>query len=423
MKSHFDLPIDRRNTRSVKWDEAAEGVLPMWVADMDFATAPVVQEAIRQRAQHPCFGYVLVPDEYYDAIIDWQRRRHQWQVSRESILYTIGVVPAVSACISAITQPGDKVIILTPVYNCFFSSIRNCGCQVESVALTHTWDEETQRTSWSVDLAALEAAAQDSKATTLLLCNPHNPTGHCWTRDELLSIARICAAHGVTVISDEIHCELTAPGTSYTPWGTLYASGSNEGSADVLPRYVACSSPSKAFNIAGLQNAYLICPDAELRRRIDRVINIHEICDVNPFGVEALIAAYSQEGEQWLDDLRQYLWDNYAEACRMLLSATPSSSTTSSQQPQPDSSQQPQPTSYSPRLRISDLQATYLLWLDISDFGDSTELSQRLMSQHGLWVTDGKVYGEEGAGYLRINLACPRDRMREGLSRLLTGLK
>lgn len=400
MEYDFDLLIDRRNTRSVKWDEAAEDVLPMWVADMDFATAPVIQEAILKRAQHPCFGYVLVPEAYYDAIIDWQRRRHKWQVSRESILYTIGVVPAISACIKAITQPSDKVIVLTPVYNCFFSSIRNCGCQIEEVTMLDSWDEDTQRTYWTVDTEALEEAASDEKATVLLLCNPHNPTGHCWNEYELKHIAQICQRHGITVISDEIHCELTAPGTSYTPWGTLPINDTDE-----APRYVVCCSPSKAFNIAGLQNAYIVCPDAELRHRIDRVINIHEICDVNPFGVEALIAAYSVEGEAWLDQLRSYIWDNYKEACEMLLEALSNDCREGR------------------NIYISELEATYLMWIDVSDFELQEKMSKRLIKQFGLWVSDGAIYGRDGNGYLRINLACPRSRMQEGIKRLIKGLK
>lgn len=391
MAYNFDELINRRTTNSVKWDEAEEGVIPMWVADMDFATAPCIQAAVTQRALHPCYGYVMVPDAYYKSIIDWMQWRHQWTIERDWILYTSGVVPAISAIIKAVTQPGDKVILLTPVYNCFFSSVRNCGCQLEEVPL-QTISTPHGLTS-AIDFDALEKAAADDKATVLLMCNPHNPTGHIWNREELERVARICRQHHVTVISDEIHCELTHPMRNYVPWGTL--------PAEIQPSYAVCTSPSKAFNTAGLQNASIICPDPALRRRIDRVINIHEICDVNPFGVEAVIAAYKQ-GDKWLDDLRSYLWKNYDTALSYLKEQLPS-------------------------LRIFDLQSTYLMWVDVSAYlkvGETVEeLSERLIREQKIWMTAGTVYGKAGEGYIRINIACPRSRMMEGLKRFVEGLK
>lgn len=280
----FDEGVERRHGDSYKWDTSMpDDVLPLWVADMDFATAPAVQEALRHRVEQGAFGYVKVPDAYYDALISWFSRRHGWDIARESVLYTSGVVPALSAVIKALAVPGDKVIVQTPVYNCFFSSIRNNGCEVLENPLRFTGD------SYEMDFDDLAAKAADPRARLLLLCNPANPAGRVWTRDELMELARICRHNNVTVVSDEIHCELVYPPYRYTPFGSL--------PAEFSQRAVVCLSPSKAFNTAGLQNAVIVAPDADMRRRIDKAININEVCDVNPFGVAALIAAYN-EGEE-----------------------------------------------------------------------------------------------------------------------------
>ncbi|MDE6858205.1 MAG: pyridoxal phosphate-dependent aminotransferase, partial [Alistipes sp.] len=298
MKYDFDEIIPRRGTNSCKWDTPAdEGVLPMWVADMDFRTAPAVVDAVRRRAEHGIFGYTKVPDAYYRAIVGWFSRRHGWTIDPQTIIYTTGVVPALSASIKALTRPGDRVLVMTPAYNCFYSSIRNNGCELSAVPMIYS-----AGSSYAVDFEALERAAADERARLLLLCNPHNPGGRVWTRDELRRIGEICLRHDVFVVSDEIHCELTFDGRDYTPYATL--------GGEFARRSVVCTSPSKAFNIAGLQTANIIAPDDEVRRRIDRAINDNEVCDIGPFGVEALMAAYG-EGEEWLDALRGYLWDNY----------------------------------------------------------------------------------------------------------------
>ena len=386
----FDNTPDRRGTNCVKWDEAAEGVLPLWVADMDFATAPCVQQAVMRRAMHPCYGYTIVPDAYYEAIQHWFATRHDWQIGREEILYTIGVVPAIAAILKAVCQVGDNVAMLTPIYNCFYSNVRNAGCQCVSVPLLCHHETEV---SFSIDWQALEAALAHEKTTVLLLCNPHNPVGRIWTKEELQRIAQLCQQHHVTVISDEIHNELTAPGTLYTPWGTI--------GEEYQSMAAICTSPSKSFNIAGLQNANIIVRDAELRRRIDRAININETCDVNPFGVEAVIAAYN-EGGAWLDALRVYIWANYDYA-RMYINKE------------------------LPQLPIADLQATYLMWVDCRSIeaalAKSSDLSQRLQDEAKVWFTAGHVYGEEGRGWLRINLATSRATLAEALSRFVQWVK
>lgn len=380
MKYDFDKTIDRRATNSYKWDSAPEGVLPMWVADMDFRTAPAIIDALQKRVAHGIFGYTRVPDAYYGAVTSWFSRRHGWDIDREWIIYTSGVVPAVSAVIKALTVPGDKVIVQTPVYNCFFSSIRNNGCEIVSNPLRRTAD------TYEMDFDALERCAADPRAKVMLLCNPHNPAGRVWTPDELTRLGNICLRNGVTVVSDEIHCELVYQGFKYTPFASL--------SDAFLHRSVTCVSPSKAFNIAGLQIANIVAFDNDLRSRIDKAININEVCDVNPFGVAATIAAYN-EGEEWLNQLVDYLHGNYeamAEFCRREL----------------------------PEFPITRLEGTYLVWMDCSSLGmPSDALEHALLDDARLWLNAGTMYGAEGEGYMRWNIACPRSVMLDGLNRFL----
>ena len=380
MKYDFDKTIDRRATNSYKWDSAPEGVLPMWVADMDFRTAPAIIDALQKRVAHGIFGYTRVPDAYYDAVTSWFSRRHGWDIDREWIIYTSGVVPAVSAVIKALTVPGDKVIVQTPVYNCFFSSIRNNGCEIVSNPLRRTAD------TYKMDFDALERCAADPRAKVMLLCNPHNPAGRVWTPDELTRLGNICLRNGVTVVADEIHCELVYQGFKYTPFASL--------SDAFLHRSVTCVSPSKAFNIAGLQIANIVAFDNDLRSRIDKAININEVCDVNPFGVAATIAAYN-EGEEWLNQLVDYLHGNYeamAEFCRRELAEFP----------------------------ITRLEGTYLVWMDCSSLGMSSDaLEHALLEDARLWLNAGTMYGAEGEGYMRWNIACPRSVMLDGLNRFL----
>lgn len=380
MKYDFDKTIDRRATNSYKWDSAPEGVLPMWVADMDFRTAPAIIDALQKRVAHGIFGYTRVPDAYYDAVTSWFSRRHGWDIDREWIIYTSGVVPAVSAVIKALTVPRDKVIVQTPVYNCFFSSIRNNGCEIVSNPLRRTAD------TYEMDFDALERCAADPRAKVMLLCNPHNPAGRVWTPDELTRLGNICLRNGVTVVADEIHCELVYQGFKYTPFASL--------SDAFLHRSVTCVSPSKAFNIAGLQIANIVAFDNDLRSRIDKAININEVCDVNPFGVAATIAAYN-EGEEWLNQLVDYLHGNYeamAEFCRREL----------------------------PEFPITRLEGTYLVWMDCSSLGmPSDALEHALLDDARLWLNAGTMYGAEGEGYMRWNIACPRSVMLDGLNRFL----
>lgn len=375
MKYDFDEIIPRRGTNSYKWDSDADPeVLPMWVADMDFRTAPAVTEALTARASQGIFGYTRVPDSYYTAVSDWFASRHGWTIGASSVIYTSGVVPAISAIIKALTSPGDKVLVQTPVYNCFFSSIRNNGCAIDESPLIYSG------LSYTMDFEDLERRAADPAVKLLLLCNPHNPAGRVWTRDELVRIQDICRRHNVRVVSDEIHCELTMPGFVYTPYATVDSDA------------IVCVSPSKAFNLAGLQIANIICSDGETRRLIDRAINDNEVCDVNPFGVIATEAAY-RHGADWLAQLIGYIWKNYRfmqDFCRDALPALP----------------------------LTRLEGTYLVWMDCRAVPfTSDELERRLLTEARLWLNAGTMYGAAGEGFMRWNIACPRAVLAEGLNR------
>lgn len=383
MKHNFDLVPSRWNTNSYKYDSAPnQEIIPLWVADMDFPTAPVVQEAILKRAQHPTFGYVKVPESFYQSTMNWFARRHGWTIPRDAFIYTSGVVPAISAIIQGICKPGDKVLVQTPVYNCFFSSIRNSGC--ERVDSPLIYEDGTYR----IDFEDFEQKASDPGVKVFLMCNPHNPAGRVWTREELTRLGEICLKHQVFVISDEIHCELVMPGYKYTPFASL--------SQEFMQNSAVCISPSKSFNIAGLQIANIIIADAEIQKKVDKAININEVCDVNPFGVEALQAAYTPEGEEWLMQLNDYIADNYEILCAFFQKELP-------------------------QFPVTKLEGTYLAWIDVRSLNESSEqLEERLMEEQKVWINAGSMYGTEG--FIRINLACPRATLEEGLKRLKKGL-
>lgn len=385
MKYDFDAIVPRRGTDSYKWDSAdSPDVLPLWVADMDFRTAPPVIEALRRRVEHGIFGYARVPQAYYDAVTGWFGRRHGWKIRREWIVYTTGVVPALSAVIQALTAPGDKVLVQTPVYNCFFSSIRNNGCEAVESPLLYADGV------YGIDFADLERKAADPKVRLLLLCNPHNPAGRVWSREELRRVGEICLRHDVFVVADEIHCDLVFAGHAYTPFASV--------AEEFLLHSATCTSPSKAFNLAGLQIANIVCADEEKRRKIDRSINVNEVCDVNPFGIEALQAAYN-EGEAWLDALREYLFDNYGVLKDYF-------------------------HGHLPHLPVLSLEGTYLAWIDCSALNlSSGALEEMLLENEKVWINAGSMYSGAGESFIRINLACPRQVLKEGLERLGRALK
>lgn len=386
MTFDFDKIVERRGTNCVKWDEAPEGVLPMWVADMDFETAPCVKEAVARRAQHGVYAYNLIPESFYESIQWWNSHRHGWQIEREWMLYTSGVVPAVSAIIRALCPAGEGVAFFTPAYNCFFSSINNNGCTGIELPLTWHPTEET----FTIDFEAMEQTLAARRPRLFLLCNPHNPTGRVWTEEELVRIAEICRKHKVVVLSDEIHCEFVDPqlGRSYKPFAPIALNAGCE--------WVVANAPNKAFNTAGLMTSYIVAPSEEHRRLIDKAININEVCDINCFSFVALEAAYTPEGEEWLNQLVEYIYEGY----RLFRSELKSTF---------------------PDMPITRLEGTYLPWIDVSGFkATSAEIAERLKKDFGVWVNGGEMYGR--GGFLRVNLATQHSRIEEGTRRIVKGL-
>lgn len=428
MAFDFTSVVERRGTACVKWDAPngagipAGEVIPMWVADMDFRTAPCIIDALRKRVEHGVFGYTEVPESYYDAVISWFQRRRGWTIERDWILYTTAVVPALSVCIKAFTEPGDKVVFLTPAYNCFFSSIRNAGCVASASPIRYHYPSDGASMNVitvDIDWEDLERRCADPAAKILLVCNPHNPVGRIWTRDELARMGEIARRHGLIVLSDEIHCELEMPGQTFTPFAAV--------SPENQDCCVTLNSPSKSFNTAGLQIANIITDKAEWRRRIDRVINIYEVCDVNPFGVAGLIAAYT-EGEPWLKELNATLWENYGDLREIFARDLP-------------------------ECPVTDLQGTYLVWVDVSVLTrpaeaaldehipkfsceeraasagqpgkralmTSQEIVDSLIANERVRLGPGEIYGD--GNFLRINIASPHSICHEGLVRIARGLR
>ena len=379
-KYDFDQLIPRRGTNSVKWDEEpAADILPMWVAHMDFRTAPCVVEALRRRVEHGVYGYATVPESYYGAVTSWFARRHGWAPGADWILPVTGVIPALSAILRALTRPGDRVLVLTPVYNHFFIAIDNSGCSAAERELTYGDNRYT------VDFDALERRAADPAVKLMLLCNPHNPAGRVWTPEELRRIGDICLRRDILVVADEIHCELVMPGFRYTPFASL--------SEEFARRSVTCASPSKAFNLAGLQVANIFAADAALRARIGHSLQINETGEIGPFAIEALIAAYD-EGAEWLDALNEYLHGNY----RFLREYFDRNL---------------------PQYPVLPLEGTYLVWVGCRASGlTSDELETKLLEEAKLRINPGSIYGEAGRDFIRLNIACPRKLLAEGLDRL-----
>lgn len=377
--------VNRKGSNCYKWDsEEAVGKLPLWVADMDFKAAPAIINALKRRINHGVFGYAIAPDEYFDAVSSWFSRRHGWSgISRANSIPTTGVVPAISAVLKArIMEMQDKgktrqlrVMTFTPAYNCFFSSIKNMEAELIDCPLIN--DNGLYRIDFS---ANCEQAIK--KADVLLLCNPHNPTGRVWTKDELQTLAVMCKTHDTYIISDEIHCEFMMPGKQYTPFATVAEKGN---------RYCVMTSASKAFNIAGLQCANIFVPDSDDYQLIDRAINIHEVCDPNLLGIVATIAAYN-ESELWIDELNEHIYQNYILLADFLEHNLP-------------------------QLKLTTMEGTYLAWVNIEALGISAELfCHELAHKENVLFNPSEMYG--ATGYIRINLATSKEILTEALIRL-----
>ena len=382
MKFDFDELVDRRRD-SLKWD-VKEGELPMWVADMDFRTAPAVVQAIKARAETGVYGYAGVPDEWYEAVCGWWERRHGWKVEKDWLCFATGVVPAISSAVKRVTNVGDRVLLMTPVYDIFFHSVENAGRVVLESPLVRTAD------GYRIDFADLEEKLARPLTTMMILCNPHNPVGRIWTKEELFEIGRLCEKYGVTVLSDEIHCDLTDPGTDYVPYASV--------SPECAGRAIVCLSASKAFNIAGLQSAAVAIPDPVLRNKIVRGLNSDEVAEPNCFAVAGTVAAFTSGGE-WLGALRAYLSENKKFAAEFLARELP-------------------------EIGLIPPEATYLLWLDCGKVtSDSDDLCSFLREKTGLYLNPGNQYRGEGRFFVRLNAACPKSLLKEGLERFARGIR
>lgn len=378
----FDTPVNRRNTNSLKWN-VDETELPMWVADMDFETAPEIREAIAARAAHGVFGYTAVPDAWYQAYTGWWRERHGLSMEKDWLFFCTGVVPAISSIIRKLTTPAEKILIQTPVYNIFFNSIVNNGRQALQSPLKYDGNQ------YSVDFGDLEQKLADPQTALMILCNPHNPVGTLWDRETLEQIGRLCQKYHVTVVSDEIHCDLTAPGCKYTPFASV--------SAECRENSITCIAPTKSFNLAGLQTAAAVVPNAALRHKVWRAFNTDEVAEPNAFAVDAAVAAFTR-GAGWLDELRAYLFANKETAAAYVEREIPN-------------------------VKVVPSQATYLLWLDCSKMpGSALQAAQFIREKTGLYLSEGSQFGGNGTDFLRMNAACPRLFLQDGLKRLKEGL-
>ena len=391
MNYDFDTIIARRGTDCEKWDLPAEdGVLPLWVADMDFRAAPAIVDALCRRVEEGVFGYALPSGSWHESLVRWLNVRHRWQVSSDTVIDAIGVVPALASVIRAFCSPGDKVIVQTPVYNAFFITIRNQGCEVLESPLRRV----PARTgapgefTYEMDFDDLDRKAADPRAKLFLLCNPHNPVGRAWTADELRRAGEICRGHGLFVASDEIHADLQMPGSRHVPFAPL---------ADAF-RHSSLTfwSASKAFNLAGFQTAVVICADPGVRERVQRYLNVHGTGWLNPFGFLASSVAWNSCAD-WLDELRVYLHENYKTLLEFLHARLP-------------------------QFQTATLEATYLAWVDMSATAlPSHELAQRLESEAKVKFAAGSIYAEPaGTSFQRINLACPRVTLLDALERVAT---
>ncbi len=381
--SHFDDLIARKNTASVKWDGLrtrfqVEQALPMWVADMDFAAPDVVLEAMQEKLQHGIFGYTLRTDSYYEAIQQWLAKRHHFNIDTKWIAHAPGIVPGIGFLIDALTDAGDKVVVQPPVYHPFERVIRNYDRQVLRAPLAF------DGTRYQMNFDALEAQFQ-AGAKAWILCSPHNPVGRVWTADELRTAGELALQYNVTVISDEIHHDLVYKNYHHTPFASL-----DERFKDIS---VTAIAPSKTFNLAGLQTAAMIIPNPDMLQKYKKVLQKYSMEGANTFGVIALEAAY-RKGEPWLNELLDYLEGNLVTLQQLLLEKMP-------------------------QIKLIKPEGTYLAWLDCRELGfTKAELDHFFVHEAGVAMDEGHLFGEEGTGFQRMNLACPRSYIDEAITNI-----
>ena len=384
MKYNFDEIIDRTNYHSVKWDElettfGVKDVLPMWIADMEFRSPKPVVEAIRKAAEHGIYGYTSRPDSYYQAIINWMERRHNWKVKKDWIAHSPGVVPALGLIIRAFCQPGDKVVIQPPVYYPFFQVIENNGCHVVNNPL------KLSNKKYFMDYDDLERKIDDPRVKLLILCSPHNPVGRVWQKEELIILGEICLKNNIIVVSDEIHADILFEGYKHIPFASI--------SPAFAHHSITCTAPGKTFNLAGLQTSTIIIPNKKYYKTYNNILDSLALVENNVFGLVALEAAY-RHGEEWLEQLLPYLNENLDFLMKYFRERIP-------------------------KIKVITPEGTYLIWLDCRQLGLNTkDLNNFMIKKARVALDDGYWFGTEGKGFMRINIACPRSFLEEGLRRI-----
>lgn len=390
MKYDFNETILRKGYNSRKWDDVKElfgddEILPMWIADMDFKVCPQIVEAITKRASHGIFGYATRSDSYYSALINWLEKRTSWKVNKDWITFSPGVLPALKLIIETYTKPGDKIICQPPVYPPIFETITESGRVLVENPLIY----DNHKRKYYMDIEHFSSKI-DSSVKLFILCNPHNPIGRVWGKEDLIKIGEKCLANNVVVVSDEIHCDLVLPGFKHIPFATL--------SDKLANNSITCLSPSKTFNLAGLQTANVIIPNKELREKYINTLNSYYLAKTNTFGIVALEAAYNY-GEEWLNELILYLKDNL-EYLKNFINHN------------------------IPQIKVVEPESTYLVWLDCRELGlDEKQLETFMLKKVKIAMDEGYIFGVEGKGFERINIACSRRTLEMALNRLNNAVK
>ncbi|EJO5346567.1 pyridoxal phosphate-dependent aminotransferase [Clostridium botulinum] len=384
MKYNFDKIVSRDNTNCSKWNFnketfGYEDIIPMWIADMDFETVPEVKEEMIKRAQHGIYGYTATTESYYEEVVKWMKKRHRWNIKKEWIANTPGIVMAVNTIVRTFTNAGDKVLLQRPIYYPFFKAINNNGCHIVNNPLKFDGKR------YEMDLEDLDKKLSDPRVKIMILCSPHNPTGRVWTKEELVNVGKLCLEHNVLVISDEIHSDLIYKPNKHVPFASIC-----EQFEDIT---ITCTAPSKTFNLAGLQGSNIIIPNKKLRNEFKISMENIGISGLNIFASIACETAY-KHGEQWLEELLNYLQLNKEFAKKFIQEKIP-------------------------MLKVIDSEGTYLLWIDCRELKMSkNELKEFMLKEAGVAFDEGYIFGQEAVGFERMNIACPRQLLQEALKRI-----
>lgn len=376
---NLNKTTNRKNTNSLKWD-LTQDEIPMWVADMDFQAAPPIQKTITQRAKHGIYGYTIIPDTLYKAYTKWWSENYQQKIKKEEQIFSIGVMPSISSIIKRLTKENDQILIQTPVYHIFFTVITKNKRQIIENQL------EYKNGEYHINFQDLEEKLSDKKTKLMLLCNPHNPIGKIWNKEELEKISKLCKKHNVILVSDEIHCDLTDPDKKYLPY------------ASIDPNSITCIAPTKTFNIAGIQSSIIYTSNKKWYQELKDQIQIDDSGMANCFSIDTTISAYN-EGKEWLENVKQYIYNNKQIVKKYLEKEIP-------------------------ELKLVPSDATYLLWIDCSKLNKtSSEICEILSKNTGLKLSPGRQFGENGDNFVRMNIACPESILEKGLKKLKKGVK